>query len=318
MALYLTEDDVAGLLTMDVALEAVEEGFRRQADGTASNSPRSRLTTGNGDFNFMAAVAPGLGVMGMKTYGAYGPGGARFYVQLYSTESGELMAVIEANTMGQVRTGAASGLATSLMAREDATAVGMIGAGFQARTQLEAMCRVRPIRAARVYSRTPERRKRFVAWATAELGIEAVAVDGAEECVSGADIAITITNASSPVLKGEWLAPGAHVNAAGSNHWLRREIDREAVARARVVVTDDVEQAKFECGDLIHPIERGVLRWRQVHELSEIVSGVAPGRTGPDDITLFESQGVALEDIATGVRLCRMARERGVGQEMPA
>lgn len=317
MALYLTEQDVVGLLTMDIALEAVEDGFKHQAAGTASNNPRRRAGLAGGEFNTMSAAAPGLGVMGMKTYGSYGQGGARFYVQLYSTETGELMAVIEANAMGQIRTGAASGLATRLMAREDAASVAIIGSGFQARTQLEAVCLVRAIETARVFSRSPERRERFASRASAELGIDVVAADSAEECVRDADIAVTITSAAGPVLEGAWLAPGTHINAAGSNHWKRREIDGEAVERARVVVTDDVEQAKIECGDLIHPIDRGVLRWRQVHELSELVSRSVPGRIECDDITLFESQGVALEDMATGVRVYDMARAAGIGQEFP-
>jgi len=316
LALLLTENDVAGLLTMDIALEAVEEGFRQQAAAQASNSPRLRLPLAKGAFNFMAAAAPGLGVMGMKTYGVFGAGGARFYVQLYSTENGELLAVIEANTMGQIRTGAASGLATRLMARDDASDVGIIGSGFQARTQLEAVCRVRDVSTVRVYSRTSERREEFARWASKTLDVSVTAVDSAEECIRGSDIAIAITSAASPVIKGAWLKDGAHINAAGSNHFMRREIDSEAVLRSRVIVTDDVEQAKIECGDLILPVDKGGLRWRQVHELHEVVSGAAKGRHTDDDITLFESHGVALEDIATGMRVVRMARERGVGQEV--
>jgi ornithine cyclodeaminase/alanine dehydrogenase-like protein (mu-crystallin family) len=312
----LTENDVAELLTMDIALEAVEEGFRQQAAAQASNSPRLRLPLSKGAFNFMAAAAPGLGVMGMKTYGVFGPGEAKFYVQIYSTDTGELIAVVEANTMGQIRTGAASGLATRLMAREDASDVGIIGSGFQARTQLEAVCRVRDVKNVRVHSRTPERRNGFARWANEALGVSVVAVESGEECITGSDVAIAITSAASPVIKGAWLKDGAHVNAAGSNHWMRREVDSEVVMRSRVIVTDDVEQAKVECGDLILPIDKGGLRWRQVHELSELVSGAVKGRHGDDDITLFESQGVALEDIATGIRIVNIARERGVGQEV--
>lgn len=316
MALFLTENEIAGLLTMDIAIEAIEEGFRQQAAAQASNSPRLRLPLDKGAFNFMAAAAPGLGVMGMKTYGVFGAGGARFYVQLYSTVSGELLAVIEANIMGQIRTGAASGLATRLMARKDASDVGIIGSGFQARTQLEAICLVRAVNKVRVYSRSTEGRTEFAKWAKEALGISAVAVDSAEQCVRGADIVITITNAASPVINGTWLEDGVHINAAGSNHWMRREIDTEAVMRSRVIVTDDVEQAKIECGDLILPAEKGGLHWKHVHELSEVVSGAVEGRHMDDDITLFESQGVALEDVATGIHILRMARERGVGQEI--
>ena len=317
MALFLTEDDVSGLLTMDIALEAVEEGFRQQAKGGATNSPRTRIGLPGGAFNFMSAAAPGLGFMGLKTYGIVGGGQTRFYLQLYSTENGQLAAIIEASRMGQIRTGAASGVATKYMARIDATTVGIIGAGYQARTQLEALCRVRRITTARVFSRTPERRQQFVEAMGPKLDTDVISVESAEACVSDADIVVTITGASSPVLSGQWLKPGTHVNAAGANHWMRREVDDETVRRAAVVVADDLEQARAECGDIIYPAERGVIHWQQVHNLWEIVVGAVPGRTNAEEITLFESQGLALEDIATGARVYQLAMERGVGVELP-
>ena len=317
MALFLTEKDVSGLLTMDMALEAVEEGFRLQAEGKATNSPRSRIRLPGGPFNFMSAASQGLGVMGHKAYAATRGNPVRFYLHLCSSETGELLSVMEASDLGQVRTGAASGVATKYMAREDASTVGVIGAGYQARTQLEAVCRVREVRNARVFSRTPERRARFAADMSAKLGVEVAAVESAEECARNSDVVVTITSSSRPVLEGQWLSPGTHINAAGSNHWMRRELDGEAVGRCDIVVTDDVEQAKLECGDLLYPIERGTVRWEQVRNLSDVIAGRTPGRTGDDDITLFESQGLALEDIAVGARVYEMARERGIGQELP-
>ena len=317
MALFLTEEDVGSLLTMDMALAAVEEGFKLQAEGKATNSPRSRLRLPNGVFNFMSAAAPGLGVMGLKAYAATRGNPVRFHVQLSSTETGELLAIMEASTLGQVRTGAASGVATKYMAREDASTVGIIGTGYQAMSQLEAVCGVRNISVAKVYSRTPERRETFATEMSERLGITVSAVDSAESCVADSDIVITITSSSKPVLNGEWLTPGTHMNASGANHWMRTELDGEAVKRASIVVTDDVEQAKLECGDLLYPVERGIIRWEQVRNLSEVIAGRAPGRNAPDDITLFESQGLALEDIATGIRVYELARERGVGQELP-
>ena len=317
MALLLTEEDVTRLLTMDVAIEAVEEAFRLQAEGKATNSPRSRMRLPNGAFVFMSAAAPGMGVMGLKAYGATRGHAAKFYVQLSSTKTGELLALIEAFALGQIRTGAASGVATKYMAREDASTVGIIGVGKQARTQLEAVCRVRDIRVAKVFSRTPERRESFAAEMGQKLGINVVATASAEACVNGSDIIIIITNSSSPVLNGEWLSAGAHVNAAGANHWMRRELDDEAVRRSSVIVVDDVEQAKIECGDLIYPVEQGIIWWEQVRSLSEVVAGRASGRVAADNITLFESQGIALEDIAVGVKIYELAKERGVGRELP-
>ena len=316
MALFLTEDDVDGLLTMDAAIETLDVGFRHQASGTASNSPRRRIRMGGGMLHFMAAADRSTGVTGMKWYGGFGSGGTRFHVQLSDSESGELLAVMEAGRLGQVRTGAASGVATKYMARPDARNVAMIGSGYQAETQLEAICRVRQVERVRVFSRTEERREAFAARMAASLGVEVTAVGSAEECVGDADVVAVITSATSPVLKGEWLQDGTHVNAAGVNHWLRRELDGKAVARASVIVADDVEQARIECADLIHPVERGDLTWQRVRELWEVVSGTVSGRNSPDEITLFESQGIALEDIAAGYHVYRLALECGVGTKV--
>ena len=318
MALFLTEQEVDSLLTMDAAIAVLEEGFRHQAAGAASNSPRRRIRMGSGMLHFMAAADRSTGVTGMKWYGGFGSGGTRFHVQLSDSETGELLAVMEAGRLGQVRTGAASGVATKYMARPDARTVGVIGSGYQAETQLEAISRVRSVERVRVYSRTPERRSAFADKMAASLGIEVIAVDSAKDCVADADVVAVITSASSPALKGNWLADGVHVNAAGGNHWLRRELDGRAVARASVIVADDVEQARIECADLIHPVERGELTWQKVRELWEVVSGTAAGRNSPDEITLFESQGIALEDISAGYHVYRLARERGVGTEVPS
>ena len=197
MALYLTESDVAAILTMDIALEEVERGFVHLAEGRAFNFPRNRLPNGSGAFNFMAATAPELGVMGMKTYD-FVSNPSRFYVQLYDSATAELIALIEANGMGQVRTGAASGIATKYMARADASTVGMIGSGYQAGTQLEAVCRVRDITSARIYSRTPENRERLASDMERRLGIEVRPVDSGRECVEGVDVVNVITTAASP------------------------------------------------------------------------------------------------------------------------
>ena len=317
MPIYLSDRDVTDLLTMDIALEAVEEGFRLQATGGAFNTPRIHTPLPNGELSVMSAAVPAMGVMGVKTFGLLGGVLSAFYLYLYDAETGELLAIVEANEKGRIRTGAATGVATRHMARPDAASVGIIGAGYQAFTQPEAVCRVRNITAVKVFCRTPARRGALAEQARARLGIDARAVRTAEECVRGADVVVTITTASEPVLKGEWLNPGAHVNAAGSHHPDRREIDEDAVRRATVVVADDVAQARLECGDLAYAVERGALRWDQVRGLAEIVAGTAPGRNGPDDITLFESQGIAVEDVAVGARLFEIARERGAGRKLP-
>ena len=316
MALFLTEKDVKKLLTMDIALEAVEEGFRQQSEGDATNSPRLRLRLPNGDLNLMAAVAPGFGVMGMKTYGVTSGNLTKFYMQLWSIESGELIASMEASTLGQIRTGAASGVATKYMSRKESSSVGVIGSGYQARTQLEAVCSVRDVRSVKVFSRTLAHMERFAAEMSSKIGVAILPVDSADACLDRSDIVITITNSSKPVLKGSCLIPGTHIVAAGSNHWMRRELDDEAVKRCDVVVVDDLDQAKIECGDLISLAKKGIIGWEGISDLSEVISGCVPGRTSDTDITLFESQGLALEDVAVSVRVYEIAREIGIGQEL--
>ncbi len=318
MPLYLTEAEVNEVLTMELALESVEEAFRLMSEGGATNPPRSRIRLPDGGlFNFMCAAAPGAGVMGLKAYGVTRGNPVRFYVQLFSTDTGELLALLEAGDLGQVRTGAASGVATKYMARENSATVGVIGSGYQARTQLEAVCAVRPIESVRVFSRTAERRERFATRMGERLGIDIAPVDSGEECVADADVVITMTSTNRPVLNGEWLSEGTHINAAGANHWMRRELDGNAVRRSDVIVTDEIEQAKLECGDLIYPAELGSIRWEQVRSLADVVGGTAPGRNSDADITLFESQGLAVQDITTGIRIYQLALEKGIGSELP-
>ena len=317
MSMYLTESEVESLLTMDMALDAVECVFRERGEGRATNRPRYRLPFGGGSLQIMSAAAPGLGVAGLKVYSSM-RGGSRFHVNLYDTETGRLLAMIEANQLGRIRTGAASGIATRYMARGDASTVGLIGCGYQASTQLQAVCAVREIGAVKAFSPTLERRESFASEMTAALGIPVAPVASAEEAVVEADVVVTITSASRPVLEGKWLRPGTHINAAGGNHWMRRELDEVAVRRADVLVVDDLEQARIECGDIISPVERGVIRWEQVAELSEVVTGKVPGRQSDDQITLFESDGVALEDIATGLRVYELARQKGLGSNLPS
>ena len=318
MALFLNEQEVVQLLPMDECIDALERAFAHAAAGQVDNRARSRIRMPGGFFHFMAAADGGQGVFGYKAYPSFaGPGGSRMLVMLYDYQTGEMLACVEAGRLGQIRTGAASGLASRYMSREDAATVAVIGSGFQARTQLEAVCNVRPIAEARVFSRRQERREDFARRSTERLGVEVRAAGSARECVEGADIVITITSAREPVAQGEWLAPGAHVNAAGGNHWLRREIDEEAVLRSEVIVVDDLEQAKIECGDLIWPEARGSFRWDMAHELRNVVSGQAHGRLTAEGVTLFESMGVALEDIAAAELVYRKAKEQGIGRELP-
>lgn len=315
MALYLREDEIAHLLRIDDVIAAVEDGFRRLGRGAAVNRPRQRVAGGGSTLHVMAGGVPELGVMGFKAY-AGGRGRTRFLGHLYSAESGELLAVMEADRLGQLRTGAASAVATKAMARPEAGSVGIIGTGWQARSQVLAVSRVRPVALVTCYSRSAERRERFAAEMVQELGAEVVPVESAQEALEGADIIITATSAREPVLQGAWLRPGVHINAIGSNAPARQEIDPEAVARAAVRVVDDLDQARLECGDIIRAVDAGRVTWDEVVELGRIVAGTVSGRKAADDITLFESQGIALEDVVTMKLAYDLARARHVGESI--
>lgn len=312
MTLFLREDDVTRLLRVDDVIPAVEDAFRDHGEGRAINRPRQRTITERAVLHVMSGGVPAAGVMGLKAYSSARTG-TRFLAMLYSTETGELLAVMEANRLGQMRTGAASAVATRHLARPEAGSVGLIGTGSQARSQLRAVSRVRPIALVKCYSRTPGRREAFADEMVQELGMEVAAVESAQDAVEDMDIIITITTAREPVLLGEWLRPGVHINAAGSNAAQRRELDDAAVRRCTLITVDDLAQAKSECGDLILAAASGLPVWDEVVELGAIVAGRAPGRRGKEDVTLFESQGIAIEDVATMKLVYERARTVGVG-----
>jgi ornithine cyclodeaminase/alanine dehydrogenase-like protein (mu-crystallin family) len=311
MPLYIKEDDVDDLVDVSDAIAALEEGFRHwRRDGT-ENLPRQRLPLPVRALNLMAASSPTLGICGHKAYF-----GGCHHVTLYSIEEKRLLAVIEAGRLGAIRTGAASGVATRLLARQDASVVGIVGTGRQARTQLSAMAAVRPLRSVRVFGRDAGRRQAFAADMMAALSCEVEPCESAEACVRDAPIVVAATNASEPVVMGDWLAPGAHVNAIGANGYARRELDDAAVLHAALVVTDDRDQAQTEARELIDLTRDGKLDWGDVVELGDLVQGNHPGRRTDSEITLFKSLGIALEDIAFGKVIYDRALAAGRGTEM--
>ncbi len=313
--LYITEDEVGRLLSMDEAICAVDDSFRNLGTGSAVNIPRSRVRLPGHTLHVMSGGIPGLNVTGLKAYTTTRHG-ARFVVLLFKADTGDLLATIEADRLGQMRTGAASGVATKYMAREDAASVGVIGTGWQARSQLAAVCGVRGVTTVKAFGRDRSRRETFCREMTEHLAIPVHPVETAQECVAEADIVITITSAVRPVLEGAWLSTGTHVNAAGSNALLRSEIDVETVRRSRVVAVDSREQARVECGDLLAPVEMGYLHWDRVYELADVVAGHVPGRTDPADVTLFESQGLAVEDVAVAAVVFERAKTEGAGRQI--
>lgn len=314
--LYLREDEVGELLSVPDAIAALEEAFGRLSRTEAHVQPRQRVRVPGGLLHVMPAGIAGGNSLGLKVYTTFAGSGARFFVLLFDARNGELRAMLQADRLGQIRTGAASGLATKYMARPDSATLGLIGTGWQARTQLEAICAVVPIESVRVYSRDAKRREDFCAAMAGVVTASLRPVASARDAVEDADVVATITSASEPVLAGAWLAPGVHVNAAGSNQAAKREIDDVAVTRATRVVADLRAQAQIECGDLIPVVLSGKLRWDDVVELADVVGGKVPGREAPDDVTLFESQGIALEDVAVASLVYERAVARRVGSQL--
>jgi ornithine cyclodeaminase/alanine dehydrogenase-like protein (mu-crystallin family) len=316
MVLFLRETDIHQLLTMEDALPIIEEVFRQQGLGTAINRPRFRVRLPHGVLHVMPAATPVFKSLGFKAYTTFRDG-TKFHFFLYNSDTGELLAIMEANRLGQMRTGSASGIAAKYMARSDADSVGIFGAGWQAQTQLMAVCAVRKVRTVKVYSRTPETRRIFSQQMSALLKTEIKPVETPEEAVKGSGIIITITTARDPVFKGEWLEPGTHLNIAGSNSAIKREVDDTTIKRSGLIAIDSRENGMIESGDLIIPIEKGIIHWGQVRELGEVVAGYIPGRRTSEDITLFKSNGLAIEDVAIAAKVYELARSKGMGVELP-
>lgn len=314
MTLILTEREVEDLLDMPSTLDAVEAVLRDQAEGRATNRARRRVALPRSGLNYMAAGAPEMGALGMKVY-TVARSGARFYTLLFDPESGELLSILQSDKLGQMRTGAASGVATRHLAREDASTLGLYGAGWQAESQLEAIAAVRDLERVIVHSRSEESRKRFAEKMSERLGMEVETTHAPDE-PAAQDIVATATSAREPVLLGEWLRPGAHVNAAGSNFLFKSEIDREVVSRASFVCVDSREELGLEAGDLLKPLETGLILPEAIYELGQVIAGQVEGRRDPEGITLFASQGLALEDMAAARVVYDRAIERDAGREI--
>jgi ornithine cyclodeaminase/alanine dehydrogenase-like protein (mu-crystallin family) len=317
MTLLVTEAEVRSLLTMPIALGVVEESLRQQGNNELVLHPRRRIKLpDNALLHYMAAADPVRGYIGMKLYTVV-QGVARFVVPLFRSTTGEMAALIEADALGQIRTGAASGVATKYLANADARTACIIGTGYQARTQLEAVAAVRRLARVRAFGRDPQRLEAFCREMSERIDIPVKPAGSGEEAVKGAEIVITATSATKVVLEGAWLEPGMHINAMGANWPQKRELDAAAVRRADKIVVDSVEQSKMEAGDLIQAFGENELPWNSVHELAQIVAGKEPGRTAPDQITLFKSNGIATWDLAAAVRVYEMAAAKGMGKKIP-
>jgi alanine dehydrogenase len=317
MTLHIDEAEVRQLLTMRMAINAVEEVSRKQGAGAVIVHPRRRFELPNGGFfHYMAAMDTEAGFIAMKQY-TYVNGQLRFLVPLYEIATGEHLALIEADFMGRQRTGAASGVATKYLARENARVAAILGSGSQAKTQLEAIAAVRRLESASVYGRDPERRAKFAAEMSKRLGIPVHAAESAAKAVRGADIVSTATTSAKPVLTGGDLSAGVHINAIGANHAHKRELDNSAIAEADLIFVDSIAQSRQEAGDLIQPFEQQPQRWEQVHELADLVAGRVAGRSNDVQVTLFKSNGIASWDLAVAIVVYKLAQQQHLGRELP-
>ena len=311
--LFLTEDDVRQLLTMEMALEAVEEGLRKLALDEALNISRARCQTDHAMLHVMSAGAKTLGIMGYKAY-TTSKKGAFFHLALFDGKTGSQLALMQADYLGQVRTGAASGVATQYMARPDAQEVGLFGSGKQARTQLQAVCAVRKIRRVQVYSPTEERRRQFAREMTDLCQCDVEPVPRPEMAAEDKDIVITATTSREPVLNGHWIAEGTHLNVIGSNFLGKAEVDAVTVRRCESIVVDSKDQARIEAGDFVAALEEGSIHWADIHELGQVIVGRYTGRAHSQDVTLFKSLGLAIEDIAVAAKVYAKAQAAGIGR----
>lgn len=316
MALFLSENDVKQLLTVEMALEGVRSAHHDLSMGLAQDTPRVRSRLPQTVLHMLQGALPAQGVLGYKAYTS-NRSGNRFLVHLFDAASGRLRAVIEADYLGMMRTGAASGLAARLLARPDASVAGVFGAGWQAEGHIRSICAALPLQLVKVHARKADKLNAFCERMTAQTGVNVVPVASPEALVRGSDLLGTVTTAAQPLFAAEWLESGVHISAAGSNSLIRQELDEATIRRCDLIAVDAVPTALAEAGDLLPLLEKGRLHARQLIELGDILVGRQAGRAAPEQITLFESQGMAIQDLAIALRVLNAAEQQGLGQVLP-
>lgn len=331
MALLLTDNDVQRLLTMADAVAVAELALRQLHQGKADNRPRHQFYTEANDSLFMMrhfqGAIPELGVMGLRvTTDAIGSGAHKPELRsfggflLFDLATAGLLAIFHDHELQRMRVGAETGVAARYLARQDARTIGLLGAGYQAETQLAAICAVRPIEKVRIYSPTPARRAGFAAAMQERLNVAIEPVDSAKQAIDDADIVLASTNASAPVLNGDWLKAGAHVTSIvnSDRRMPRRELDDRSFARAAVVALGSIEQSRQDhAADIFEALDAGALSWERLCEIGEIIVGKQPGRTSNEQITIYKNNGLAIEFVALAWKVYTLAMERGAGEEIP-
>lgn len=316
VALFLSENDVKQLLTVEMAMSAVESAHRDLSLGLAQDTPRARTRLPQSALHILQGALPARGVFGYKAYTS-NRSGNRFLVYLFEAATGEMIAAVESDFLGMIRTGAASGVAAKWLARPDAKIAGIFGSGWQAEGHVRAICAALPLEQVKVFSRKPEKLQSFCSRMAEATGVKIVPVASPEAVVRGSDVLGTVTTAGVPLFDADWLEAGVHINAAGSNALIRQEVSEAAIRRCGLVTVDSVPTALAESGDLFPLLEKGRLHARQLVELGEVIIARHAGRSDAAQITLFESQGMAIQDLAVADELVKLAKVRGLGSELP-
>lgn len=316
MALFLSENDVKKLLTVEMAMEAVASAHRDLSLGQAQDTPRARSRLPQTVLHILQGALPAQGVLGYKAYTS-NRSGNRFLVHVFDAASGQLRGVVEADYLGMIRTGAASGVAAKALARLDSRVAGVFGAGWQAEGHVRAICAALPLEQVKVFARKQDKLPAFCERMSQLTGVSVVPAASAEETVRGSDLIGTVTTAASPLFDAEWLSPGVHINAAGSNALIRQELSEATLKRCDLICVDSVPSALAEAGDLVPLLEKGRLHARQLLELGDVLTGKHIGRSSDEQITVFESQGMAIQDLAVAVRLLAAAEASGLGVALP-
>jgi len=315
MALFLKDEDVAQCVTMDAMLEAIESMQRQYGDGQAHNMTRRKIIADSGMLSVMGGGLFHQGLLGVKTYTVV-KGSYSFQVSLYDANTGELLLYTQANRLGQLRTGATTGVAVKHLANPEDATVGIIGTGGQAPTQLEALSKVRGIKKIKAYSRTQERREEFARRMTDTMGVEVSAATSNEDAVRDCDIVLCIAATMDPVVEADWLKDGSTLIGAGPTTWRAREVDEAVITRAGKLIVDSTEQAAIEAGDLCSAVDKGIIQWSKVHELRHVVSGAVTGRDSNDQVVDAKIMGTGVADVAAAKLAYDSAKAAGLGTEM--
>ena len=316
MTLLIHQDAIEKVMSFDLAISVIEETFRNAGEAQVENPPRMCMPIGDGFMRFGPAALHHRRVAGFKLWANFGSGPARGWNYLFDMDTGDLLAILHSYSLGRYRTSATTAVAAKYLARSDAQTVGLFGTGRLAGPQLKALKAVRPIKRVVAYSRNPASRLEFAGAMSKELGIEVLAAEKPEDAARDVDIILTITNTTTPVVKGSWLTAPCLVLGIGANQWYERELDEEVIKRAGLVVVDKKDQAKVEGGDLLWPIAHGLLTWDRVAELGDIIVGRVPLPDLRRTSVVFELHGLAICDVAISAAAYDLVKQEGLGREV--